>query len=196
MGEVPPADALADERDLRRRLDRHLRLDRLDDADDARARELRERRSPIAEDPRITVLIGADRPGEAELGEGSGEDVLCARVARVLEVVIDAIERRARLGMLELEPRDDECTRAVPAEDERDRPLGRDEREPGVVEDVVRVEEHDSRELRTARVLEERVAPRAMLVRPDRDRADHQIESLVPWTREGRPTASRITFSV
>ena len=146
--------------------------------------------------PRVAVLVGADRPRDAEVGKHPCEHGLGTRVARVLEVVIDAIERRARLGMLELEPRDDECTRAVPAEDERDRPLGRDEREPGVVEDVVRVEEHDARQARTARVLEERVAPRAMLVRPDRDRADHQIESLVPWTREGRPTASRITFSV
>ena len=32
-------------------------------------------------------------------------------------------------------------------------------------------------------------------VRPHRGRT-RSVESLVPWTREGRPTASRITFSV
>ena len=38
---------------------------------------------------------------------------LGARVARVLEVVLDAVERRARLRVLQLETRDDERPRAV-----------------------------------------------------------------------------------
>ena len=115
--EVAPADALADERDLRLRLDRHLRLDLLDDADDRRARELRERRPAVAEDPRVAVLVGADRSREAHVGERRSEDVVGARIARVLEVVLDAVERRARLRVLHLEARDDERPRPVPAED-------------------------------------------------------------------------------
>ena len=142
--EVPPAHALADERDLGLGLHRHLR------ARSARRRgrrvapeSSRERRPAVAEDPGVAVLIRADRPGEPSVGERSREHVLGRRVARVLEVVLDPVDRRPGLGVLDLEPGNHERSRSVRAEDERDRPLGRDEREAGVVEDVVRVEEHD-----------------------------------------------------
>ena len=75
--------------------------------------------------------------------------------------------------MLDLEARDDERSRSVGAEDERDRPLGGREREADVVEDVVRVEEHDPGEAVGARALEQGVAARAVLLRRDRDRGDH-----------------------
>ncbi len=68
--EVPPAHALADQRDLGLGLDRHLLLDLLDHANDSRPGELGECRAAVAEDPRVAVLVGADLPGEAERGEG------------------------------------------------------------------------------------------------------------------------------
>ena len=189
-----PADALANERDLGLRLDRHLRLDLLDDADDLGARELREGRASVAEDPRVAVLVGADRPPQAELGERRRENGLGTWIAGVLEVVVDSIERRARLGVLDLEPGNDERPGAVGREDERDRPFGRDEREAGVVEDVVRVEEDDAGEPRCLHVLEQGIAARAMLLGRDRDRRGHRVGSLVPRTREGHPTAGGATF--
>jgi hypothetical protein len=193
--EVAPADALADERDLRGGLDRHLRLDLLDDANDLPARELRQRRASVAEDPRIAVLIGADGSREIELGERPLEGCLRPRLAGVFEVVLDSVERGLRLRMLELEPRDDERPRAVGAEDERDRPLRRYEREAGVVEDVVRVEEDDARESRCLGIAEQRVAPRAVLLRCDRDRREHRIgSSLVPHEGDAHPTAGGATF--
>ena len=69
MREVPPADALADERDLGLRLDRHLRLDLGRRRGRPRAGELGERRAAVAEDPRVAVLVGPDRPGEPHVGE-------------------------------------------------------------------------------------------------------------------------------
>ena len=57
--------------------------------------------------------------------------------------------------MLDLEPGDDERSQSVGAEDERDRPLGRREGETGVVEDVVRVEQHDPTEARRLRLAEQ-----------------------------------------
>ena len=156
MREVRPADALADQRDLGLRLDRHLRLDLGDEADDARARELRERGAAVAEDPRVAVLIGPDRAGQPHVRERSREHVFRARVARVLEVVLDAVEGRLRLRVLDLEARDDQRPRSIRSEDERDRPLGRHEREARVVEDVVRVEEHDARQTSFLRVPEQR----------------------------------------
>ena len=164
MGEVPPAAALADEPDLGLGLDRHLLLDLLDDPDDARAGELGQRRAAVAEDPRVAVLVGADRPGHAQLGQRPLERRLGARLAGVLEVVLDPVEHRLRLRVLDLEPGDDERALPVRAEDERDRPLGRRERESRVVEDVVGVEEDDPAQVLAPDPLEQRVAARAMLL--------------------------------
>ena len=83
----------------------------------------------------------------------------------------DAVERRARLRVLERAA--DERPLAVRPEHERDRPLGRHEREARVVEDVVRVEEDDAGKAVRPCALEEGVAAGAMLVRRDRDRGHH-----------------------
>ena len=185
MRKVPPAHALADERDLRLGLHRQLALDLLDDAYDRRPRERGECRPPVAEDPGVAVLIRADRAGEPGVGERSRERVLGRRVARVLEVVLDPVDRRPRLGVLHLEPGHHECSQSVGADDERDRSLGRREREAGVVEDVVRVEEHDPGETRCLRLAEQDVAARAVLRGRDRNGRDHPT-SLVPPTCRGR----------
>jgi hypothetical protein len=172
--EMPPANALPDERDLRLGLDRHLLLDPVRDPDDGRARELAERRPAVAEDPRVPVLVRPDAVAQPERGDGGGDRLFRARVARVLEVVLDAVEHRLRLGVLDLEPRHDERALPVRAEHERDRPFSRDERKAGVVQDVVRVEEHDAAQVVVGECLEERGAPGAMLVGGDRDRGEHQ----------------------
>ena len=174
MREVPPAHALADERDLRLRLDRHLLLDPVGDPDDGRAGQLAERRPAVAEDPRVAVLVGADPVAEAERLDRRGDRLLGTGIARVLEVVLDAVEDRLRLGVLDLEARHDERPLPVRAQDEGDRPLGGHEREARVVEDVVRVEEHDAAQAVVSDPLEERRAPCAMLVGGYRDRGQHE----------------------
>jgi hypothetical protein len=88
--------------------------------------------------------------------------------------VLDAVERGLRLGVLDLEPRYDERSRPIGADDEPDRPLGRHECEARVVENVVGVEEHDARQSGGLRALEKRIAAGAMLLRRDRDRRDHR----------------------
>src|SRR3954452_4751370 len=67
-------------------------------------------------------------------------------LARVLVVVRDLGHRGVRARMLELEPRHEHPAAAVGGERERDRTLGRDEVEAGVVVDVVRLEEHGAGE--------------------------------------------------
>jgi hypothetical protein len=76
--------------------------------------------------------------------------------------------------MLDLEAWDNEGACAVGAEDERDRPLGRREREAGVVEDVVGIEEDDAGEAVCAHALEQLVAACSVLFRCDRDRRHHE----------------------
>ena len=191
MREVAPAHALADERHLGVRLDRHLRLDLLDDANDGGARELRERRPAVPEDPRVAVLVCTDRPGEAQLGRASSRGRLGTGVARILEVVLDPVERRLRLCVLDLEPGNDERARPVGAEDECDRPLRRHEGEAGVVEDVVRVEEDDAGEpaaCACSRSASQRARCSSGVIAID---VITEAGSLVPWTREGHPTAGR-----
>ena len=155
MGEVPPADALTDERDLGIGLHRHLPLDLFDDADDGGAGELGKRRAAVAEDPGVAVVVRADRSGEPGIGERPREGILGRRVARILEVVLDAIDRRPRLRVLDLEPGNHERSRSVRAEDEGDRPLGRRKCEARVVEDVVGVEQDDTDEACRLRLAEQ-----------------------------------------
>jgi hypothetical protein len=71
--EVPPPDALPDERDLGQVLDRHLLLDRLDDPDDGRAGEIGERGPAVAKDPGVAVLVRSDAAREPQVGEDALE---------------------------------------------------------------------------------------------------------------------------
>jgi len=64
----------------------------------------------------------------------------------VFVVMRDLRHRRVRLRVLDLEPRHEHPSAAIDRERERDRALRGDEGEAGVVRDVVRVEEHATRE--------------------------------------------------
>src|SRR4029079_14315029 len=83
--EIAPADALADECDLRLGLDCQLALDLLGDAYDGRAGQLGERGAAVAEDPRIAVLVGADRSHQTGARDRARENIPGARVAPVPE---------------------------------------------------------------------------------------------------------------
>jgi hypothetical protein len=96
--------------------------------------------------------------------------------------VLDAVQRRLRVRVLELEARHDEGTLPVCAEDEGDRPLRRHEGEADVVEDVAGVEEDGAGETVGREPLEERVAPRAMLLGGDRDGRLHAGGGYSPLT--------------
>ncbi len=152
MREVAPAAALADQRDLGLGLDRHLLLDLGRDSHDRCSRELAERRPAVPEDPGVAVLVGPDLSTHSERRQSRLESDLGAWIAGVLEVVLDTVEHRLGLGVLDLEPGNDERSLPLAAQDERDRPLGRREREARVVEDVVGIEEDDPRDLLRAEV--------------------------------------------
>ena len=62
MGVFAPAAALADQLDLGRALPPHLPLDEPAEHGDRRAGHLRQRRPLVAEDPRVAVLVGGERP--------------------------------------------------------------------------------------------------------------------------------------
>ena len=117
-----------------------------------------------------------------------------ARVARVLEVVLDPIERRLGLGVLDLEPRHDERARAVGAQDECDGALGRHEGESGVVEDVVGVEEHDPCQAGRVRLCEQGLATSGVLLVRNGDRREHRCSLVMPRVGEDS-AAKRSTFS-
>ena len=109
MREVRPSAALADERDLGLDLIAICASISVDDADDLAPVSSDSVGPAVAEDPRIAVLVGADRARRCRVSASRlGEDVSGARIAGVLEVVLDALEPVAPLGMLDLEARDDE----------------------------------------------------------------------------------------
>ena len=74
-----------------------------------------------------------------------------------------------RLRVLDLEARHEHAAPSVGGERERDRPFGRDEREPRVVRHVMRVEEDAAREIERLQPLGERVAPAGELLGRDRE---------------------------
>ena len=145
--EIAPLRALADQFDLRRALDRHLILDEGRDLLRGRARQLRQRRTAVAEYPRIPVLVGAERVGDLHLGQQAPQRFHRVCLRRVLRIVGDMVDACVRLRVLALEARDEHPALALGVEHEGDRSLGGREREAGVVEDVVRVEEHRAGEL-------------------------------------------------
>ena len=94
-----PAPALADQRDLVRALARQHALDRIAERGDGRPGHLAERGPRVAEDPRIAVLIGADRVPDPEIGEDPRENrhrMLGARVLRVRLDPLEAVSARVR----------------------------------------------------------------------------------------------------
>ena len=65
----------------------------------------------------------------------------------------DALDARRTTRMLHLEARHEHRPLTLDRDGERDRPLGGNECEAGVVEDVVRIEENRARERRGGKVL-------------------------------------------
>ena len=72
--------------------------------------------------------------------------------------------------MLAFEPRHEHARVSARRQDEGDRPLGRDEGETAVVEDVAAVEENSASEPVAGEMLCERVQPLPVFVRADRER--------------------------
>jgi hypothetical protein len=102
--EIRPLAALAQERELRFALDRHLVLDEIRDRRRRRA-ELTERRAAVPEDPRVAVVVRANAVTNAEHAEQLDERLHGMPFARVLVVMRDFRDRGIRLRMLDLEPR-------------------------------------------------------------------------------------------
>jgi len=162
-----PARALPDQLHLELALAGDQALDERRDRLDAAARDLGERRTGVAEDARVAVLVGADRAADPDVGEHAAKDEHRVLAPRVLGVGLDPLEGGLRADALDLELGDEDHRVAGGAEREDDRPLGGEEPEVREVADVVLVEEDAAREAASAHVLEQPLAPSLEL--PGRD---------------------------
>ena len=136
-----PASALPDQLDLGRALPHEHAFDLALERNHARSGDLAQRRTFVAEDPRIAVLVGADG-ANPEIGEHARKDPHRVLDTRVLGIRLDPLEVGLGPDPLDLELRNEHDELAGAAPGERDRTLRREEAEVGEVPDVVLVEEH------------------------------------------------------
>ena len=188
---LAPARALADQLDLGLALPHHHALDERRKRADGLAGDLAQRRTLVAEDAGIAVLIGTDGTGDTELSEHPGEDSQRVVDPRVLRVRLHVLEGGLRPHPRDLELGDEGAEIAGRVPGDRDRPLGREEVEAGEVADVIVAEEDEARQLVSADVLEQRFAPQLQLCRGDARARIHALEPLrqprgVPNCRLGR----------
>src|SRR5581483_4289531 len=167
-----PAPALPDQLDLGGALAHEQALGELPERRHVAADRLAERRTGVAEDPRIAVARRTDGRAHPESVEHARQHVHRMLAPGILDVRLDPPERRLRLDALDLELRHEHELVALRRADERDRPLGGEIREAGEVADQMLVEEHVAREPVRAAVGAQALPPRGMLVRGDADRHD------------------------
>ena len=207
---LAPVGALADQGDLRLALPGEHVLDRRRERRHRGVHHRAQRRSLVAEDPRVPVLVGTDPPADAEVVEHAAEDPHRVLRPRVLGVRLDVGERRLGPDALDLEVGDEHRHLASRALGEDDGALGREEPEPGEVADVVLVEEDVAAQLVGADELEQPLTarprarspgarrpdwprrwPRATGRAPRRPRARFARRARAPWpppaSRSGRP---------
>ena len=108
---------------------------------DRGARRVAERRTLVAEDARVPVLVGADRVPDPEVGQDAREDRHRVLDPRVLGIGLDPLEGGLGARALHLELRHEHRRLTVDALGIDHRPLIREEPEAGEVLDVVGTEE-------------------------------------------------------
>ena len=108
--------------------------------------------------------------------------------ARILRIGLDELERGLRADALDLELGDERCELAGRVADDRDGPLGREEVEVREVADVVRAEEREPGQAEAANVLQQALAARAELRRPE-------FLSPDPWRQRFKPAPARSAVS-
>ena len=104
-----------------------------------------ELRADITEDPGIAVVVGRDRPTQAEVGGDAGQNPHRVLETGVLRVGLDALEVRFGPCAFELELGDEDHVVACRVLEIHGRTLGRQEPESGEVGDVGRVTDHVAR---------------------------------------------------
>ena len=100
---LAPAGALADQLDLGLALAHHHPLDERGERVDRLAGDLAQRRPCVAEDARVAVLVRAQRPGDADVGEHAGEQPHRVLLARILRIRLDVLEVGLVADALDLE---------------------------------------------------------------------------------------------
>jgi hypothetical protein len=140
MGEIAPLHAFADQRQLGRTLDHHLVFDKSRHARGRRPHHLGQSRPAVAEDPRVAVGVAPDPVAQAHLGQHLLERLHRVWGVGIFEIMIDALDERVGLGVLHFEARHKQPALAFGVHHKCNRPLGGDEGETGVVEDIVAVE--------------------------------------------------------
>ena len=130
---------------------------------DRGAGHIAERRPLVAEDPRVAVLVGADRVPDPEVVDHAGEDGHGVLEARVLRIGLDPCEVGFGARALDLELRHEHRGLATDALRVDHRPLVREEPEAREVLDVVRSEEDVAGQAVAPDVLEQPLAPVAQV---------------------------------
>ena len=155
---LAPAGALADQLYLGRALAHHHALDQRRQRRDLGLRHLAQRRSLVAEDAGVAVVVGAERAADSHVLEHPPEDVHRVLDAGVLRVRLDSLEGGLGPRALDLELGHEDGELAGGVHRDADRALGGEEVEAREVLDVAVVEEDAAGQ---AHVLEELEQPRA-----------------------------------
>ena len=160
---LAPAGALPDQLYLRLALAHHHALDQRRQRGDLRLHHLAQRRPLVAEDARIAVVVGPERPVDAHLREHIAEDPDRVLDTRVLRVRLDPLECGLGPHALDLELGHEDGELARRAHRDADRPLGGEEVEAREVLDVAVVEEHAAGEAHALEEVEQPRTPRLEL---------------------------------
>ena len=142
----------------------------------------------VAEDARVAVLVRAQRPGDADVGEHAGEQPHRMLLARILRIRLDVLEVGLVADALDLELGHERRQLAGAVRDHGDRPLGGEELEGREVADVVLAEEHVAVQLLAPNVLRRASRLASELVRRDSEGRGHR-----PCRRWGISSLSRIS---
>jgi hypothetical protein len=173
VGVRAPTAALPEQFHLGRALAREHRLDLRGDVDDLGAGHFTEFRADVTEDPGVAVVVGRDRPTQAEVGGDAGQNPHRVLETGVLRVGLDALEVRFGPCAFELELGDEDYVIAFRVLEIHGRTLGRQEPESGEVGDVGRVTNHVARGAERPYVFAQKCATVCML--GGRDRVSHFV---------------------
>ena len=171
-----PLCALPDQGDLGLAFAGHQALDERRERRHGLLGDLAQRRSVIAENAGIAVLVGADA-SDPQLRQHARKKSHRMFQPRVLRVGLDPLEIGFRTDAVDLElgHEDGHVSRAV--SDHRHRALGGKKPEAGEVADVVLVEEDVAGKPLAPDMLQESLASRPQLVGRDPDRRRHAFRS-------------------
>ncbi len=171
--QVAPLDALFDQGDLGGTLDHHLVFDEGGQVYGRFPDHLRERRAAVAQNPRVAVGICTQRTVDPHLHEHLLKSLHRMRCVGIFKVMSDMIDHRIGFGVLGFQPGNEQAALPFGIHHKGDRPLGWNEGEPGIVQDVVAVEQHHTAQALRLQVLQQALCPGSIFFLGYLDRGLH-----------------------